>query len=150
AEAEWIAERVLRCRADGVPWHQVAVLCRKSRLFEPLQRAFGERSVPAEFVGLAGLLKLPEVIEVLAYVRAVADPFASVSLARILMGPRYRVGFKDLARVAAWAKDRNYELRDRGRDLVDEDEGEATPFLFAEALEHLDEAERLSDEGRAR
>jgi len=150
AEAEWIAERVLRCHADGVPWHQVAVLCRKSRLFEPLQRAFGERSVPAEFVGLAGLLKLPEVIEVLAYVRAVADPFASVSLARILMGPRYRVGFKDLARVAAWAKDRNYELRDRGRDLVDEDEGEATPFLFAEALEHLDDVESLSDEGRAR
>jgi DNA helicase-2/ATP-dependent DNA helicase PcrA len=150
SEADAIAERVLASHEGGIPWHEIAVLCRKSRLFEPLQRAFAERGVPAEFVGLAGLLKLPEVIEVLAYVRAVADPFASVSLARILMSPRYRVGFKDLARVAAWAKDRNYELRDRGRDLTDEDEGEATPFLFAEALEHLDEVTFLSEEGRDR
>src|SRR5207248_4125766 len=82
--------------------------------------------------------------------RAAADPFASVSLARILLGPRYRVGFKDLARVAAWAKDRNYELRDRGRDLRGEDEEDTPPFLFAEALEHLDDLEYLSDEARRR
>ena len=68
-----------------------------------------------------------------------------MALARILVGPRYRVGFKDLARVAAWARDQNRALRGG-----DKDEDEATPFLFAEALEHLDEVERLSDEGRHR
>ena len=73
-----------------------------------LQDALREAGIPAEFVGLAGLVKLPEVVEVLAYARAVADPYAGVALARILLGPRYRVGFKDLARVAAWAKDGNY------------------------------------------
>ena len=61
------------------------------------------------------------------------------------MGPRYRVGFKDLALVASLAKDKSYALREE-----DEVEGEAAPFLFAEALEHLDEVEGLSDEGRAR
>src|SRR5207253_10002984 len=90
-----------------------------------------------------GLLHLPEVVEVLAYARAVADPFASVSLARILLGPRYRVGFKDLARVAAWTRDQNYPLRSEDRDDV-------PPFLFAEALDHLDEVTHLSDEGQAR
>src|SRR5262249_19511357 len=90
-----------------------------------------------------GLVKTPEVAELLAYARAVAEPNAGVSLARILLGPRYRVGYKDLARVAAWAKDHNYVLRQ-------EDEREAAPYLFAEALEHLDETEGLSDEGRAR
>jgi DNA helicase-2/ATP-dependent DNA helicase PcrA len=166
-EACWIADRILELRhelARGEPgpdsqvspgqggveddarraaWSSFAVLCRKSRLFVPLQEAFGERGIPAEIVGLVGLLKLPEVVEVLAYARAVADPHASVSLARILMGPRFRVGFKDLARVAAWAKDKNYDLRA-------EDQDESTPFLFAEALEHLDEVAYLSDEGRAR
>src|SRR5207244_8895171 len=91
----------------------------------------------------AGLLTLPEVVEVLAYAKAVADPMASVSLARILMGPRYRVGFKDLARVASWAKDKNRPLRGT-------EEGETLPFLFAEALEHLDEIEGVSQEGLAR
>ncbi|HEX2267132.1 MAG TPA: ATP-dependent DNA helicase, partial [Actinomycetota bacterium] len=89
------------------------------------------------------LVKVPEVVEVLAYARAVADPKASVSLARILLGPRYRVGFKDLARVAAWAKDKNYALRGEDRD-------EPAPFLFAEALEHLGEVSGPSDEGRQR
>ncbi len=143
AEAAWIADRILERHAAGDAWSSVAVLCRASRLFPSLQEAFSERSIPAEFVGLSGLLQLPEVVEVLAYARAVADSRASVALARILLGPRYRVGFKDLARVAAWAKERNFSMRDT-------EEGEATPFLFAEALEHLDEVEGLSDEARAR
>jgi DNA helicase II / ATP-dependent DNA helicase PcrA len=145
-EACWIADRIVSLHQSDPaahPWSSFAVLSRKSRLFVPLQEAFGERQIPVEIVGLAGLLKLPEVVEVLAYARAVADPYASVALARILLGPRYRVGFKDLARVAAWAKDKNYVLRG-------EDEEEATPFLFAEALEHLDEVTFLSDEGRTR
>ena len=143
-EARWVAERVAALHDDGAPWSQVAVLCRTSRLFDALQRAFGERGVPAEIVGLAGLLRLPEVVEVLAYARAANDPLASVALARILMGPRYRVGFKDVALVAGWAKAKNYAWRESGED------DEETPFLLAEALEHLDQVEGLSDEGRAR
>jgi DNA helicase-2/ATP-dependent DNA helicase PcrA len=82
---------------------------------------------------------------VLAYARAVQDPLASVELARILMGPRYRVGYKDLAVVASLAKRESRRLRDE-----DEEEGEATPYLFAEALERLDEIEGISPEGRER
>lgn len=145
AEAESIAGRILELRAQGHPWREVAVLCRTSRLFPSLQRAFVERDVPVEIVGLSGLLKTPEVVEVLSYARAVASPLESVALGRILLGPRYRVGFTDLARVAAWAKGKTYELRDEDEDLSDE-----IPFLVAEALEHLEEASGLSDEGRAR
>jgi DNA helicase II / ATP-dependent DNA helicase PcrA len=155
AEARWIADRICALHDDGragdgeappgvTAWSDVAVLCRTSRLFFLLQQALAERDVPAEIVGLAGLLRLPEVVEVLAYARAANDAMASVALARILMGPRYRVGFTDLALVAGWAKGMNYAWREEGGD------DEETPFLFAEALEHLDEVEELSEEGRAR
>ncbi|HEY5859494.1 MAG TPA: ATP-dependent DNA helicase, partial [Actinomycetota bacterium] len=143
-EAQWVADRIVALRDDGARWSEVAVLCRTSRLFFLLQQAFAERDIPVEVVGLAGLLRLPEVVEVLAYARAANDAMASVALARILMGPRYRVGFKDLALVARWAKGKNYQWREEGGD--DED----TPFLFAEALEHLDEVEGLSEDGIAR
>ena len=143
-EARWIADRIAQLHRGDSQWSSFAVLCRKTRLFGPLREAMSAAGIPVEIVGLAGLLSLPEVVEVLAYARAVADPLASVSLARILMGPRYRVGFKDLARVAAWAKERNYQLRD-------EDDEENTPsFVFAEAVEHLDEVTDLSEEGRRR
>jgi ATP-dependent DNA helicase UvrD/PcrA len=144
-EAQWIARRIHQLHESGAEslWSELAVLCRTSRLFVSLQEAFAEQGIPVEIVGLAGLLQLPEVVEILAYARAVADPFASVSLARVLLGPRYRVGFKDLARVAAWTKDKNYPLRGEDRE-------DTPPFLFAEALEHLDDVQFLSDEGRAR
>jgi len=144
-EAAWVADRIMALHAKGAAWSDCAVLCRTSRLFLSLQQAFNERGVPAEILGLAGLLKMPEVVEVLAYARATLDPRASVALGRILLGPRYRVGFKDLALVASLAKTKSYALREE-----DEAEGEATPFLFAEALEHLDEVEGLSEEGRVR
>lgn len=144
-EASWIAERIEGLRRDGARWSDVAVLCRSSARFEMLQRVFADRVIPAEIVGLAGLLRQPEVVEILAYARAILDARASVALARILLGPRYRVGFKDLAIVASLAKRENIRRRE-----VDEDEGEENPYLFAEALERLDELEGLSDEGRAR
>ena len=144
-EASWVADRTVSLHETGAAWSDIAVLCRTSRLFHMLQRAFGERGVPVEILGLAGLLKLPEVVEVLAYARAVQDPKASVALARVLLGPRYRVGFKDLATVAAEAKKENKHYRES-----DEDEAESNPFLFAEALERLDEIKDLSDEGRER
>ena len=142
-EAEWIAERILELhderRASG---RTSPCSADRAGCSSRCSRRSREHEIPVEILGLAGLLRLPEIVEVLAYARAVSDPLASVALARILLGPRYRVGYKDLARVAALAKMKSYALR-----LEDEEEGEATPFLFAEALEHLDEVERLSDDG---
>ena len=145
-EARAIAEEVVRLRGAGCRWADVAVLCRTSRLFGLLQRAFEERDVPVEVLGLAGLLRQPEVVEVLAYARAVHDPKASVALARILLGPRYRVGYKDLALVARLASIESRAMR----EYMTEDDAEAEPFLFAEALERLDEIPDLSADGRGR
>ncbi len=143
-EADSIAARAATLNGEGAAWSDIAVLCRTSRLFGLLQQAFGSRDVPVEFLGLAGLLTQPEIVEVLAYARAVHDPTASVPLARILMGPRYRVGFKDLAELARAAGSATRELRER----LDLDEDER--FLVTEALEQLDEVEHLSQEGRVR
>jgi DNA helicase-2/ATP-dependent DNA helicase PcrA len=153
AEAEGIAERLLALHDSGVPWRSCAVLCRTHRLFAPLQLALGSRGVPAEFVNLAGLMHLPEVVEVLAYARAAEDPADGVALARILTGPRYRIGLRDLAAVASWSRETGHDLLVALRELeLDEDEDllEDHPFLMAEALEHLDDVEGLGEVARAR
>jgi DNA helicase-2/ATP-dependent DNA helicase PcrA len=153
AEAEAIAERILRLHEQGLPWRGCAVLCRSHRLFGPLEVAFAARGIPAEFLGLAGLTRLPEIVEVLAYASAAIDADDSVALARILTGPRYRIGVADLARVADWTRRSDLALRRRiaeERLGVDEDLVEDQPHLIAEALEHLEEIEGLSPEGRRR
>jgi DNA helicase-2/ATP-dependent DNA helicase PcrA len=148
SEATAIAARAVELHDAGSPWSEMAVLCRTSRLFGLLRRAFDERGVPVEILGLAGLLKQPEVMEVLAYARAVQDPTASAALARIAMGPRYRVGFKDLALVARLATVQTRRLKEDYE--LSEDDAEAEPFLLAEALERLDEIEGLSPEALER
>jgi DNA helicase II / ATP-dependent DNA helicase PcrA len=154
AEAEGVAARIRALHAgEGVAWKDIAVLCRTHRLFEPLQLAFGAADIPAEFLNLAGLIHLPEVVEVLAYARAANDPTDGVALARILSGPRYRIGVRDLAAVAAWSRESAHDLRVKLRDLElpeDEDLFEDHPFLIGEALEHLDAIPNLSDDARER
>src|SRR4029079_18866577 len=124
-EANTIADRCVELHDKGSSWADMAVLCRTSRLFGLLRQAFDERGVPVEIVGLAGLLKMPEVVEVLAYARAVHDPTASVALARIPLGPRYRGGFKDIAALARLANAQRRRLRDDF--AIDPDDAEAEP-----------------------
>ncbi|MEA2972618.1 MAG: ATP-dependent helicase UvrD/PcrA [Actinomycetota bacterium] len=81
----------------GGHWSDVAVLCRKRRLIQPIVAALEERRVPVEAVGSSGLLDRPEVVDVVAWLEVLADPTASVALLRLLAGPRYRIGLRDLA-----------------------------------------------------
>jgi DNA helicase II / ATP-dependent DNA helicase PcrA len=153
SEAEAMAEAIDHLHEHGTAWKDCAVLCRTHRLFEPLQLAFAARNVPAEFVNLAGLIHLPEVVELLAYARAAEDPTDGVALARILTGPRFRIGLRDLARVAAWSRRSTAQFIDTLNELElreDEELLEDHPFLMAEALEHLNEVDELSDEARER
>ena len=136
-----------------VPFGEVAVLCRKRRLFHKIQQALRDEGIPVEVVGLGGLLAVPEVIDVLAYVRLVATPSDNVAFARVAMGPRWRIGPGDMAVLARWAAANTGDFQDRLKEtLGSEDEvdpGEER-FSLSEALDHVDAIEDLSDEAAAR
>src|SRR6202034_1070161 len=120
-EAEWVAARIVALLAaergsapDGSPWpdgrsagvrpSDIAVLCRKRAQFVPLRRAIEARGVPVEVVGLGGLLVVPEVQDVVATLRVLHDASASDSLARLLTGPRWRIGPRDLVALGRRAR----------------------------------------------
>ena len=52
--------------------------------------------MPCEVVGLGGLLTRPEVVDVVSTLRVLADPAAGGALVRLLTGPRWRLGPRDL------------------------------------------------------
>lgn len=132
------------------PWRDFAVLCRKSRLFDPIAEVLREEEIPVEVVDLGGLLKLPEIVETVAWLRLLNDPGNNVALARILQGPRWRIGYRDLAALARWSARRTWRLRD---ELPGEDDAPGNVvFALVEALDHLegDDLEGISDEARRR
>jgi len=126
AEARWVAGQIaglLRLPAglapDGEPWDRlcvqpsdIAVLCRKRSQFALLRAAIEAQGVPVEVVGLGGLLTVPEVADIVATLRVLHDPAASAALARLLTGPRWRIGPRDLVALGRRARDLAREPRD--------------------------------------
>jgi DNA helicase II / ATP-dependent DNA helicase PcrA len=159
-EAEWVAGQVDALLSlepglapDGVPWKEkrvrpsdIAVLCRKRAQFVPLRRALEERGIPVEVVGLGGLLVVPEVQDVVATLRVLHDAGASDALARLLTGPRWRIGPRDLVALGRRAR----ELI-RGETTVKENIdplAEAVTDLTAETGSLVEALDDLGDEAQ--
>jgi DNA helicase II / ATP-dependent DNA helicase PcrA len=161
-EASFIATRCERLHGNPtaagrspVEWRDIAILVRRKSTMEIVHEELVARDIPVEVVGLAGLLRTPEVIEVVAWLRCLEGrPSANRWLARILLGPRWRIHYRDLALCARWAAEQNQELRLRlaggdaeaAKDLAPGEVG----VSLSEALEHLDDIEELGPEARRR
>jgi DNA helicase II / ATP-dependent DNA helicase PcrA len=129
-EAAWVASQVEGLlelppgtAPDGGRWPgpgvsiqaaDIAVLCRKRSQFPALRAAIEARGIPVEVVGLGGLLTVPEVADVVATLRVLYDPTASGSLARLLTGPRWRIGPRDLVALGRRARELTREHRTAG------------------------------------
>ena len=90
----------------------MAVLCRRRAQMECIRREFEVRGIPYEIVGLGGLLDTPEIIDLVATLRVLADPGRSDSLMRLLAGARWRIGPADLMAFRDWS---SFLARRRGR-----------------------------------
>ncbi|WP_246060936.1 ATP-dependent DNA helicase [Nocardioides dongxiaopingii] len=102
-ELDWLAEQVLATHAElaaareGPVWKEIGVLTRDNATAAAAFDALTAREVPVEIVGLKGLLRLPEVAEVVATLTLVQDVTANAALLTLLAGPRWAIGPRDLA-----------------------------------------------------
>lgn len=96
-ELDWIADSIAHLVRTGKAPGEIAVLCRTATDFAEIQGALVAREIPVEVVGLSGLLHLPEVADLVAVCEVLQDPGANASLVRLLTGPRWRIGARDLA-----------------------------------------------------
>ncbi|OBJ51133.1 ATP-dependent DNA helicase [Mycobacterium sp. 1423905.2] len=108
AERDWIADHLRdhyrQAHDEGNSPPTAAVLVRRNADAAPIADALRARGVPVEVVGLGGLLAVPEVADVVAMLRLVTDPTAGAAAMRVLTGPRWRLGGRDLA--ALWRRAR--------------------------------------------
>ena len=114
AEVELVADRVLDARAEAealaphrppARWSDIAVLVRTGAEVAALAAALRRRGVPVEVVGLSGLLSQPEVADVVATLEVVHSLTANAALLRLLTGPRWRIGARDLALLGRRARE---------------------------------------------
>lgn len=135
-EIDWIADSVAHLVRTGTAPAEIAVLCRTATDFAEIQGALVARDVPVEVVGLSGLLHLPEVADLVAVCEVLQDPGANASLVRLLTGPRWRIGPRDLALLGRRARLLVRHTRVDGGDDPDR--------RLAEAVEGVDPSEVIS------
>ncbi|MGW7280630.1 UvrD-helicase domain-containing protein [Streptomyces sp. NPDC054844] len=135
-EIDWIADSVAHLVRTGKAPGEIAVLCRTATDFAEIQGALVARDVPVEVVGLSGLLHLPEVADLVAVCEVLQDPGANASLVRLLTGPRWRIGPRDLALLGRRARLLVSHARVEGDDDPDR--------RLAEAVEGVDPSEVIS------
>ncbi len=137
-EIDWLADSLAHLVRTGTPPGEIAVLCRTATDFAGIQKALVARDVPVEVVGLSGLLHLPEVADLVAVCEVLQDPGANASLVRLLTGPRWRIGPRDLALLGRRAR-----LLVRHERAAADTPGDADQRL-AEAVEGIDPTEVIS------
>ncbi|MFG2037351.1 UvrD-helicase domain-containing protein [Dactylosporangium sp. NPDC048998] len=163
-EAAWLADRVLaswrlaaKVDPDTFPYDipvedrpSTAVLVRTRAQIPALENALRSRGLPVEVVGLGGLLDTPEVRDVVSIMRVLADPAEGAALLRILTGPRWRIGPRDL--VALYRRARALAAARRHGDANAEPElaDRLDEAVLVEALDDLGEPEAYSAEGHRR
>lgn len=135
-EIAWIADSVAHLVHTGTAPGEIAVLCRTATDFAEIQGALVARDIPVEVVGLSGLLHLPEVADLVAVCEVLQDPGANASLVRLLTGPRWRIGARDLALLGRRAR----LLVSHARVGADDDPDRR----LAEAVEGVDPSEVIS------
>ncbi|MGW3728375.1 ATP-dependent helicase, partial [Streptomyces sp. NPDC000851] len=135
-EIDWIADFLAHLVRTGKEPGEIAVLCRTATDFAEIQSALVARDIPVEVVGLSGLLHLPEVADLVAVCEVLQDPGANASLVRLLTGPRWRIGPRDLALLGRRAR----LLVSHARVDTDDDPDRR----LAEAVEGVDPAEVIS------
>lgn len=139
-EAAWIAGEVTRLvDEEGVARNDIAILVRKNRSIGLLRQALEDADIPVDVASIGGLLHVPIIADLHAWLRLLADPQDSVAFARILLGYRFRLGLGDLATIVRWTRTKHPEVRT---------DTEATSLV--EATESLDDIDELSAEARNR
>nr|WP_223187393.1 ATP-dependent DNA helicase [Streptomyces sp. CBMA29] len=132
-ETAWLADSLAHLVRTGTPAGEIAVLCRTAAHFADFHAALVARDIPVEVVGLSGLLHLPEVADLVAVCEVLHDPTANAALVRLLTGPRWRIGPRDLALLGRRARQLvRYGAAGDGRDPL------------AAAVEGVDPAEVIS------
>jgi DNA helicase-2/ATP-dependent DNA helicase PcrA len=99
------AEAVANWFEEHLDSDKSAALLLRTKVSMPLYaKVISSRGIAVEVTGLSGLLQLPEVLDLICALRVIQRPESGAALMRLLSGPRWRIGPKDLAELSEMAK----------------------------------------------
>jgi len=124
AEARILADRVSELIAAGAQPGQIVVLTRATTDLRAYERALEARAAPTYLIGGRGYWSHPQVVDMVAYLRLLANPRDEEALYTVMASPLLGVSYDVLVLLAATARrsgrDPWWVLRDPPEDGLDE------------------------------
>ncbi len=117
-EGRWLAAEVLRLHGQGggpersYDWGDIAVFYRTNAQSRAIEEELVRQDIPYQVVGGTRFYDRAEIKDLLAYLRAVANPADEVSLKRIVNVPKRGVGDTSVARMDRYARQHNVAFAD--------------------------------------
>ncbi|MGH9122496.1 MAG: UvrD-helicase domain-containing protein [Acidimicrobiales bacterium] len=102
-EGAWLADEIRRLHGRPYEWGDMAVFYRTNAMSRAIEEELVRRDIPYVVVGGTRFYDRREVKDLLAYLRAVANPLDEVSLKRIVNVPKRGVGDTSLGRIDRYA-----------------------------------------------
>jgi ATP-dependent helicase/nuclease subunit A len=144
AEARALADRVAELAGDGVAPGDIVVLMRATTDMRAYERALERRGLPTYVIGGRGYWSHPQVVDLVSYLRALANPRDEESLYGVLSSPLVGVSLDALVVLAAGARasgrDPWWVLREPGGELEaleDDDRAKLAGFAAWFAAERV-------------
>ena len=108
-EAWFVTSEIASLRRDeGMGYGDIAVFYRTNAQSRALETALADRGIPYTVIGGTRFFDRREIRDVLAYLRALANPGDEVSLRRILNTPRRGIGDTTVARLIAFGNESGF------------------------------------------
>jgi ATP-dependent helicase/nuclease subunit A len=104
AEARALAGRVAQLIANGASAREIVVLTRATTDLRAYERALEERGIPTYVIGGRGYWSHPQVVDMVSYMRALANPREEEALHTVLASPLVAVSIDALVVLAAAAR----------------------------------------------
>jgi len=106
AESRALAARIHRLLGEGTAARDVVLLTRATTDLRVYERALEDRGIPTYVIGGRGYWGHPQVIDMVGYLEALANPRAEEALFTVLASPLVGVSADALVVLAATARDR--------------------------------------------
>jgi ATP-dependent DNA helicase Rep len=96
--------------ARRVRWNEIAVLYRSNHQARPFEQALRARGIPCRVAGGPSFFERPEIRDVMAYLRIIANPEDDAAFLRVLNVPRREIGPVTVGRLGDYAASRGQSL----------------------------------------
>ncbi len=126
-EVQFIVREMVQRQQKGSAWSDMAVLVRSNAAAEPVIAALAANQIPFQFMAIKGLFARPEILDLMAFLRVVADFRDSISLYRLLTTAHFAIEPRDLVTLLHFSRRHNqslYETIERSVELPALDEVE--------------------------